>query len=291
MKEEGYSLRPLNAVIADYLPSLTHHEMLVCLKMLKSNDIHQFSEPFLKALHNRYSDKQVIGELMKDNGAAFLLDFAHNWPFFLSNQALTDGVLSVAKSAIVKEQSTALKIMASKNILHTSFLRSHFETFTRLKDRGAVAEILPTFVRACAYLGHADAQTFDVKLLFQLFRRIYKDPEELHKNDASLVLDLLTVLAISQADYRTDFDAKTTDYIEKCLDLVQEEYRGMKVLEVEFSREGHGEKAIQQRATLHYHASLDSEKKLFNKVLVKRPFVDMSPVDVFVRRNRHHSLM
>ena len=49
VKEEGYSLRPLNAVIADYLPSLSDEELLVCLKMLKSNDIHQFSEPFLKA--------------------------------------------------------------------------------------------------------------------------------------------------------------------------------------------------------------------------------------------------
>ena len=85
VKEEGYSLRPLNAVIADYLPSLSDEGLLVCLKMLKSNDIHQFSEPFLKALHNRYSDKQVIQDLMKTNGAAFLLDFADNWPFFLSN--------------------------------------------------------------------------------------------------------------------------------------------------------------------------------------------------------------
>ena len=155
-------------------------------------------------------------------------------------------MLSVAKSGIVKEQSTELKIMASKNILHPNFLRSHFETFTRLKDKGAVAEILPTFVHACAYLGHADAETFDVKLLFQLFRRVYKDPEELHKSDPLLILDLLTVLAISQVDYRSDFDDqnKTTAYIEKCLDLVQEEYHGMKSLEVEFSREGSGEKAV-----------------------------------------------
>ena len=117
---------------------MDHTKVQSCIKMVRSSDIHQFSEEFLKELHAKYSDPAVIAEL-KELGNVFLLDFAHNWPFFLSNKALTNAVLELSKSGIVSEQSMALEILASKNILHPQFLASHFKTVMAMKDRNLVS--------------------------------------------------------------------------------------------------------------------------------------------------------
>ena len=75
-------------------------------------------------------------------------------------------------------------------------------------------------VNCLAYLGHHDRQIIDIKSLFTTFRRIYKDPAQIHQEDPSVLLDLLTVLALSGTDYKESFDSKSIKYIEECLQIL-----------------------------------------------------------------------
>ena len=44
-----------------------------------SGDIHQYSEQFLKKLHDKYSDPNKVKSLLK-YGNQYVLDFAKHWP-------------------------------------------------------------------------------------------------------------------------------------------------------------------------------------------------------------------
>lgn len=93
------------------------------------------------------------------------------------------------------------------NVLHPELMESHFETFMKMKDRDRVMEYMKEFIHCCATLGYTN---FDVAKLTQVFRRIYKTPDQVPIN---LLLDYCVVLALSNAYYK-DFDAKSVEFVE-----------------------------------------------------------------------------
>lgn len=62
----------------------------------------------------------------------------------------------MSKTAIVKEQSHSLKILASKNILHPELIKKHFDAFMKLTDKTMVKKILADFCKSCAYVGFTE---------------------------------------------------------------------------------------------------------------------------------------
>ncbi len=57
-------------------------------------------------------------------------------------------------------------------------MQSHFDTFMRMKDRERVAEYLKQYLHSAAVLGYTNMNAADMQKLTQLFRRLYKTPEE-----------------------------------------------------------------------------------------------------------------
>lgn len=107
--------------MAEHIKHLTNKQVLVCLKILNSDDIQAFSEKFLEELHARYSQPEEVKKLISQDGNPFFLEFSQNWPIFLYNHLLIDGLINL--SSDVKEQSTALKILATKkNIVHPTLI-------------------------------------------------------------------------------------------------------------------------------------------------------------------------
>ena len=72
----------------------------------------------------------------------------------MRNSLLIDGVIKMSSTAVVKEQSQALMILANKSIMHPKLINQHFETFTKMNDKESVKRIMKDFIKTCAYLGY-----------------------------------------------------------------------------------------------------------------------------------------
>ena len=55
-------------------------------------------------------------------------------------------------------------------------------------------------------------------------RRIYKDPKNMAVDE---LLNYLVTLAVSNSRYQ-DFDIKSSDFVERALDLMEEQFTGTK---------------------------------------------------------------
>ena len=201
--------------MATEMSSFSDEQVLMCLKMLNSDDIHSFSQDFLQDLHSRYSN---ASDLAKNFGNQFLLDFANHWPFFLQNDSLISELVQLCSTNLIGEQSKALKILSNKNMVNPALLRNHFDTFIKMKDKSNVKPILNNFISTCAYIGLTDG--IDIARLTQTVRRIYKSPQEL---PTTQVLDFLVLLAVQNASYK-DFDPKSKAFVEECLEYIESQF-------------------------------------------------------------------
>ena len=62
-----------------------------------------------------------------------------------------------------------------------------------MTEKVAVKPILINFIKTCAYLGHTE--DLDVRALVQIYRRIFKKPEDCLEDIDSLI-DLILLLAL-----------------------------------------------------------------------------------------------
>lgn len=97
----------------------------------------------------------------------------------------------------------------------------HLDTFMRMKDKDLVAMYLNRFLASTAYLGYT--KNVNMEQLTQVYRRIYKTPQECDINN---LLNLLVTLAISNT-YYGDFDEKSKIFVEAALDLIEERFTGV----------------------------------------------------------------
>ena len=95
-----------------------------------------------------------------------------------------------------------------------------------------------------------------------------------------LLPNLLTILALSGQDFRSDFDKKTVDYIEQCLTILDEQVSQQRSVKLK-DRRG---------TVLNYHLNLETDQKMFTKALQKRELPEVDPVKLFVSRSRDNSL-
>lgn len=89
-------------------------------------------------------------------------------------------------------------------MLHPELMEAHLDTFMRMKDREMVAEYLQEYLHSAAVLGYSDLSANDVQRITQLFRRLYKTPDQVPTN--TQLLDYFIVLALSNNAYYRDFD-------------------------------------------------------------------------------------
>lgn len=91
-----------------------------------------------------------------------------------------------------------------------------------MKDKELVGKYLKQFIASCAYFGYAKG--INIQQLVQVYRRIHKSPDGL---DSEEILNFLVMLAVSNTYYR-DFDEKSRLFIDKALDLVEDQFTGTK---------------------------------------------------------------
>lgn len=154
-------------------------DILTWLQMLGSDKVENYHESFIKKLYERYTMPNVI-ENMATYNQKFFIKFAKHWPHFLKNNDLLNQLIQMGKqpSTLVKQQSEILHILTRLNVLHPDLMQSHFDTFMRMKDRERVAEYLKQYLHSAAVLGYTNMNAADMQKLTQLFRRLYKTPEE-----------------------------------------------------------------------------------------------------------------
>ena len=76
-------------------------------------------------------------------------------------------------------------------------------------------DYLQNFLQSIAYVGYTGG--INMEQITQVMRRIYKNPNQVDKNQ---ILNFLVTLAVSNARY-TDFDLKSKDFVEKALDIIE----------------------------------------------------------------------
>lgn len=187
----------------------------------------------------------------------------------MKNNAMLEQLISLGKQAstLAKQQSETLHILTRKNVLHPELMEMHLETFLKMKDRERVAEYLQEYLHSAAFLGYLDLSAVDTLKLTQLFRRLYKTPDQVPST--SQLLDYLVVLALSNA-YYPEFDPKSVEFVEQAINLIESRFTGMHQLEVPVANPVSGEE--EAKVTLNYYESIPSNAKVYNKVLVSQDY-------------------
>jgi len=177
----------------------------------------------------------------------------------------------------VEEQFEALKVLTDKQILHPDLINRFFQKIMPLTDRELVKKYLDQLITSMATLGYASG--INMHQLTQVFRRLYKEPANVEIN---LLLDFFIVQALNNTDF-AEFERKSKQFVEACLDRIEEVYTGSKTTtSVRFRPESekalgvsYGEETIKPREgdpdteefDIHYFNTLPSGDHLFKKRL------------------------
>ena len=157
---------------------------------------------------------------------------------------------------MAKQQSETMQILTLQNVRHEELMKTHFETFIKMKDKESVGTYMKDFLRCSAYLGYAN---FDIEKLTQVLRRIYHTPEEV---DVSELLDYLVLLALSRKYYK-EFDEKSIAFIDASLEYIENKFNGFEHLDVKVPNEVTGE---METMTLKYYKNFTTENRIYQKV-------------------------
>ena len=84
-------------------------------------------------------------------------------------------------------------IFAKKNILYPKLFKDLYELFSSMSGKVTVKPVLINFIKSCAYLGHIEG--YDIKVLVQIYTRIFKEPSDCLKDIDSLI-DLILLIAL-----------------------------------------------------------------------------------------------
>ena len=67
-----------------------------------------------------------------------------------------------------------------------------------MTDKVSVKSIIIQFIKSCAYLGHTEG--YDIRVLVQIYRRIFKKPTEIE--DIGSLVDLILLIALQNYPYQ-----------------------------------------------------------------------------------------
>lgn len=105
---------------------------------------------------------------------------------------------------------------------------------------------------------------YDVEKMIQIFRRIYKTPEEVQ---IEVLLDVFMVMALS--GYPIDFknDPKSKKFVKDSLLHIDDYFKGQKSY------------AVNENLSLNYYSSIESENKKFNKTMTRKNLESLDNFD------------
>jgi hypothetical protein len=121
-------------------------------------------------------------------------------------------------------------------------------------------------------LGYTELKPADMHRITQLFRRLYKTPEQVPQ--ISQLLDYFIVLALSNNVHYKDFDEKSVEFVDAGISLIEKRFTGSEYLEVTLKDPITGEDLRNhetgelEKVKLSYFKSIPSQSKIYNKVLV-----------------------
>jgi len=95
-----------------------------------------------------------------------------------------------------------------------------------------------------------------------VLRRIYKSPEQL---DQDQLLNFLVTLAVSNSRYQ-DFDMKSKEFVERALDVIENQFTGTKRIKVA-NPNAKEDESFQPELELFLFNQIQSTKKHYNKIL------------------------
>ena len=137
-------------------------------------------------------------------------------------------MLNLKKNTRIQDKKSLVDILSHKLIIDPKLMEAYFNGLFLMKNKEQLSEYINNFINKAAYLGHTN---FDIKKLLVAFRVLNPDIKDIDKN---IVLNLLVLLSSSNLYYK-DLDAKSVEYIEQCLDIVEERFSGKRVAHVDMS--------------------------------------------------------
>ena len=90
----SYGLSPLSVIFAELYDDLSFDDQILCLKMLGSYSIDNYTEEFIEKLYERFSHSHQIKDLLLTDLDSFVV-LAENWPKFLQNNVLLTELTTV----------------------------------------------------------------------------------------------------------------------------------------------------------------------------------------------------
>ena len=132
-------------------------------------------------------------------------------------------------------------------------MKHYFDSLFLIKSKPQLSLNIESFIEKAALIGFSE---FSIKKLLIALRVLYPDPAEL--SDKNL-LNFLTLLALSSS-YFKKYDYKSANYIEKCLDIVEEKFSGKKTVEMQVN-------GSKDPIKIEYFDKIPTEDKVYNKNL------------------------
>lgn len=145
-----------------------------------------------------------------------------------------------------------VQILSEKMLLEPVVMKDYFNSLFLIKSKTQLTENMENFINKAAFLGFTN---FDMKKLTLALRVLYPIPSEAN---TKLILNYLMLLSLSGSYYK-EFEDKSIAYIERCLDVVEEHYKGKKSTKIAF--EDDTTKSIE----IDYFDKIETNDKIYNK--------------------------
>ena len=155
-EDKSHALSPLGVVFAELFDEMSFDEHILCLKMLGSHSIDNYSEEFIEKLYKHYSQNHQISMLQTQSIDKFI-DLAEYWPKFLQNTVLIQTLTNMDTSSFaLDEQARVIKITSHKNLILPRFIQGHFQNFIKSSNKDEVKRLLANFMKSISYVGFSD---------------------------------------------------------------------------------------------------------------------------------------
>ena len=207
---------------------------------LDYENLSEFDPEFLKSLAEKWPSKIFLISYLKS------IDFIKNHKLMIS-------VLKLKQRIKVQDTQNLVDILSEKLLLEPKVMEHYFKSLFLIKSKKLLAQNVENFIEKAALIGYSD---FNIRKLLVALRVLYPNPVDL-SND--VILNFLTLLALSSSYYK-NYDSKSTNYLEKCLDLVEENYSGKNKMKLAIP-------GSKEPIEIDYFDKIPTEDKEYNKNL------------------------
>lgn len=134
-------------------------------------------------------------------------------------------LLKINRKIGIQDKRMLADICCEMLVFEPQVMKDYFEGLFLMKNKTQLAEYIDNFINKASLMGYTN---FDIKRLVLALRVLNPDPREMN---SQVILNFLVLLSSSSTYYK-NFDAKSIEFVEKCLDIVEETYSGKKVAHI-----------------------------------------------------------